>query len=475
MTPTGVLVAVGASDFEAGLLDSLRGHELHVVRRCVDIVDLIATASSRQAQVALVSVALRGLDAELVGRLADEEVAVVGVTASATSADEAVLRSLGVDLVVAADASAEVVEAVREASARRAGGSGSPDPCATGQQDISPWDVDVAGTPASAQDGRPFASDANIRYGSTAPGAVWSGRQPPGHQPASARGQQAAPRRGRVIAVWGPSGAPGRSVVALGLGSELASLGNQTMVVDCDVYGGSTAQLLGLLDESSGLLAATRTANMGKLTARALAGHARAVTPTLRVLTGIPRADRWTEVRPPLLRQVVMASRGLAELTVLDCGFSLELDEEISYDTTAPRRNGATVTALEQADVVVVVGAADPVGLGRLVRALSDLTMVVPQCLPHVVVNRMRGTLGWSSHEIRATLEHSVRTGAVTFLPQDQTACDRALVHGKVLSEVAPKSKLTQGLAALAAEIAGVRRPANQRAGVSGRTAGTDP
>lgn len=452
MPSLGVLVAVGATEFEARLLDSMKGHDVHVVRRCVDVADLIATASSRQAEVAVVSAALRSLDAEVVSRLRGEDVAVVGVTASATSADEALLRSLGVEVVVSTEVAAEVVEALQEARAR--------------QTDTSSFDTGpVAGSTADQGVVLPRAPG-EATPGLELAGDGWSGRAQ----------QLSSPRRGRVLAVWGPAGAPGRSTVALGLASEVSSLGAHTMLVDCDVYGGSTAQLLGLLDESSGLLAATRAANVGTLQPRTLAAHARAVSPRLRVLTGIPRADRWAEVRPALLRQVVTASRALADMTVLDCGFSLELDEEISYDTTAPRRNGATVSALEQADLVLVVGAADPVGLGRLVRALSELAVVLPQCLPYVVVNRMRATLGWSSDEIRSTLEQSVRTGAVVFLPQDQAACDRALVHGKLLGEVAPKSKLTQSLAALAAELTGVRRPARQQRGAfSRRTARTTP
>src|SRR3954447_4820088 len=53
---------------------------------------------------------------------------------------------------------------------------------------------------------------------------------------------------GRVVAVWGPTGAPGRSTVAVALASELAQLGVSALLVDADVYGGVVAQLLGLLD-----------------------------------------------------------------------------------------------------------------------------------------------------------------------------------------------------------------------------------
>ena len=81
-------------------------------------------------------------------------------------------------------------------------------------------------------------------------------------------------------------------------------------------------------------------------------------------------------------------------MVVVDCGFSLEDDEELSYDTLAPRRNGATLTTLALADEVVVVGGCDPVGLQRLVRGLQELgTVQAPP--PTVCVNRVRsGAVG---------------------------------------------------------------------------------
>jgi hypothetical protein len=86
-----------------------------------------------------------------------------------------------------------------------------------------------------------------------------------------------------------------------------------------------------------------------------LAELARTVSPRLRVLTGIARAERWPELRPHALEAVWSLTRSLAALTIVDCGFGLEQDEELSYDTVAPRRNGATVTTLLTADVVVGV------------------------------------------------------------------------------------------------------------------------
>ena len=44
-----------------------------------------------------------------------------------------------------------------------------------------------------------------------------------------------------------------------------------------------------------------------------------------------------------------------AGVTVVDCSFNVEDDEELSFDTAAPRRNGATLAVLEAADTVLCV------------------------------------------------------------------------------------------------------------------------
>ena len=161
--------------------------------------------------------------------------------------------------------------------------------------------------------------------------------------------------------------------------------GVPTLLADADVYGGVVAQVLGFLDEAPGLAAAARLANNGQLDVAALAAAAPQAAPNLRVLTGISRADRWPELRPSALEQVWELARSLAAVTVVDLGFCLEQDEELSFDTAAPRRNGATLATLGAADTVLAVGAADPVGMQRLVRGLTQLREAVPGALPRVV------------------------------------------------------------------------------------------
>ena len=89
------------------------------------------------------------------------------------------------------------------------------------------------------------------------------------------------------------------------------------------------------------------------------------------------KADRWPELRVAAVEDILRLSRGVVDHVVVDAGFAVEDDEELSYDTAAPRRNASTLTALESADHLVVVGAADPVGLQRLVRAVQDVAALL--------------------------------------------------------------------------------------------------
>lgn len=407
----GVLVAVGPVDFEADVLGHAAAGPLHVVRRCVDVADLLATAATRQAAVALVSAGLHGLDAEAVATLRDERTLTVAVVSDEGSPDAPVMRALGVDAVLALDVLDRLADTV----------SG-------------------------------LLGDADDRAARAAPSTGATGTAAVG---TAAAGTASAPRRrGQVVTVWGPTGAPGRSIVSSGLAAAFAGRSLDTLLVDADVYGGAQGQLLGMLDESSGLLAAARSANRGRLDGEVLAAHARSVSPCFSVLTGLPRSDRWVELGPVLLRRILDAARDVRAVTVVDAAFCLETDEEVAYDVAAPRRNGATIAALHEADVLLVVGSADPVGLGRLLRALSDLRATVPDARPWVVVNRTRSTLGWSTDDIAAMVRRTTGFEVAACLPDDVPAVDRAVVQGRSLRECAAGSRLTKAVDRLAGTLA---------------------
>lgn len=422
----GVLLAAGGAPWEIEALQVVGGPSSRsvLVKRCVDLPDLLASAATGQARVAVVAAGLPGLDADSVGHLRRAGVSVVLMADPGLPQDRAALP--GVFEVVSATDVTRLSVVVPSAAAEAAADD------ATSQAD--------GRVPASL----PAADDSD---------ADGSGAASP-----------EAGRRGRVLAVWGPTGAPGRTTVATGLAAELARRGHDTLLVDADGYGGAVAQHLGVLDEVSGLLSAVRLANAGRLDVAQLAAVARTVRPHLRVLTGLPRADRWVEVRPPAFDAVLDTARQLCRNVVIDLGFNVEQEAQ-TYGSTAPQRNHMTLAGLDQADEVIVVGAADPVGLARLARGLVELPEVGPVGTTRVVVNRVRTSLGWGEQEVRAMVEGFLIPASTHFLPDDPGATDRALMTGRPLVELG-ESALVSAISRLADALEGGGPEESRRAGL---------
>lgn len=261
------------------------------------------------------------------------------------------------------------------------------------------------------------------------------------------RAERSPAPRGRIVAVWGPHGAPGRTTAAIALSAELALLGGRVALVDADTTSAAIAPALGLLDEAPGFAAAARLARAGSLTVDELDRIAQ-VVPTLggafRVLTGIGRASRWPELGGERVSEVLERCRDWADVTVVDVAASLERDEEISSDLFAPRRHAATIAALEAADEVVVVAGGDAVGIARLVRALPELRELVPHARSRVVVNKVRAAAIGVAPEraVQETLRRLAQVTPEACWPFDARAADAALLEGRPLVDVAGRSRL---------------------------------
>lgn len=256
-----------------------------------------------------------------------------------------------------------------------------------------------------------------------------------------------AGRSRRVIAVWGPHGAPGRSTVAIQLAAELAIQGGRTALIDADTHAPSLALLLGLGDDTPGIAAACRRADLGDLDVAELDRLCSAVPvqgTTIDVLAGINRPSRWPELAAHRLRAALRACRGWADDTVVDTAAAIESDEEITSDTDGPRRNAASITALTEADAIVAVACAEPLGVARFLHSYSELRALAGATPVTVVVNRARsGPLGLDGRkQVRQTLDRFAGIRDVHFLPDDRRASDAGLLHAKPLVEVAPRSPL---------------------------------
>lgn len=251
----------------------------------------------------------------------------------------------------------------------------------------------------------------------------------------------------RVIAVWGPQGAPGRSTVAIQLAVELARTGRRTALVDADTVAPSLALLLGLSDDAPGIAAACRRAELGGLDSTELDRLAATLETSageIEVLGGVNRPSRWPELSAPRVRAALQACREWAQETVVDVAAALDADDETTFDLTGPRRHAATAATLRESDLVVAVAAADPLGISRFLRDHAELRDLIGPSPVSVVVNQVRqGPLGIDARgQIRRTLERFAGITDVMFLPYDQRAADAALLHARPMTDVTPRSPL---------------------------------
>lgn len=270
-----------------------------------------------------------------------------------------------------------------------------------------------------------------------------------------------------VVTVWGPTGAPGRTTIAIGLAAELAARGQSVCLIDADTYGGTIAPALGLLDEAPGFAAACRLAGSDSLDLAELDRVGQAVGRSghgeFMVLTGIGRPHRWPELSATRVTSVIERCRVWRSIVVIDAGFNLESDEEVSSDLAAPRRNAATIAALRAADHVVAVGAADPLGLARFLRTHADLIENLEGPSLQVVVNRVRASvLGIDPHgQVRQTLDRFVGVRDAVLIDDDPGAADAALLTARPVTQAAPRSRLALGIAQLADRLVAPVTPAS--------------
>ncbi|MBD8063045.1 AAA family ATPase [Oceanitalea stevensii] len=398
---TGVLLALTGPD-EAELVSLLDapGTGLQVVRRCADVPEVVAAGLAGLGSLAVLSAELPGLDRPVLRQLAGSGVRTVLVAAEE---DAERCRALGATTVTWEAAGAEEWARV---VAELAGSE--------------PAVVAAPAPPVPEDTGDPA---------------------------------------GRVAVVWGPRGSPGRTTVAVNLAQELSDRG-EVLLVDADTEAPSVTQVLGVLDETAGLAAAARLAGDGRLDAGSLRSLTRRLERGPRLLTGLTRADRWRELPAASLDVVWERARELAGWTVVDVGAGI--DDPVGGLTggIAPRRHQAALSALGAADVVVVVGAAEPVGMHRLVMALQELSesgVTAPHAQRVVVVNRVRGSATGASPE-QAVVESLARFAGVSapvLVPDDRPALDRAVLRGATLAEVAPGSRARTALRDLAERVAG--------------------
>jgi MinD-like ATPase involved in chromosome partitioning or flagellar assembly len=405
----GVAVASGGASWEPPLLPLIEAHRsgLRLVRRCVDLAELLAVCRAGLASVAIVAASLPRIERDdLVG-----------------------LERLGVTVVMMAEDPASAAGLAGPAARVLPAGS-DPD--------------EVIAALRASQRGRP--------------------QRTPEESPAA---PIVSPARGagRVIAVCSPPGAPGRTTVTVGLAATLAARGSEVMAIDADTRGGAVGTVLGLVDDTPGLPAACRSASRGRMDAAVLAAHAVRLDDGLRVLTAPPRPDRWREMRPSALADVLHTARRLADVVLVDCAGGLPQASADGFEIATTEPGAATASVLDAADLTLLVGSADPVGLVRLAYALEAAAETSPDFAPMLVVNRVRTSAAGRrpDRHVLHTLARIAPSRPVQLLPDDPDSVDRAVLRGQALPLVAPSSPLSVALAQLADRFGSASQTAGSR------------
>ena len=494
---TGILLALSGDDADILRTLSQPGTGLCVVRRCADLPELLSAGMAGLASFALLDTGFDEIDRTVLDRLAraglsglllvegheEERWSSAGwpvlrrdaAPVSICSAMQGIARRGATDAGVSPTGSSAEAGTAPGAVADAASGA------VTGVEAAGDDWLSVA-TPASA-DRDSAANAANAAQeiawfeelwrqsqgpdgdgtpsdrAAAAPGPPSPAPGPPGAVAATSTSQSPYPgtmnpagdaQRGRIVLVWGPHGAPGRSTVAASLAHGLAASGG-AILVDADVEAPSLVQLLGMAEDSSALAGAARLATHGRLDAESLQRVLAPVGGGLSLLGGLGRAGRWRELPPASMTEVWLQCRRAAAWTVVDVAGGV-FDDDIDDFTLEPGRGAVTADLVSHADVVLVVGGADPVGVRRLLQLLDEVgSSVTPTGRVEVVVNRVRASAAGPSPQ-QALREALARFGGledIVLLPDDAATADACLLQGRSVLEGAPGSALGKALSAL--------------------------
>lgn len=484
--PVGVLLALTGDDAPLVRCLDAAGTGLQVVRRCGDLPELLSAGMAGLASLVALDSRLDDVDRTVLERL--ERAGLRGVLLVPAGERE---RWTSTGWPVLDDDAP--VDAVRtrlqglargtqdqdSASGADTGGNPAAEPRETDQE--QPDDPAAAGTGDAIDDEWARLDAADHAHAPSGAGATpdrpaerldGASGSPSGSSAGAVR--EVASADGRLLVVWGPHGAPGRTTVAASLAHGLARTGG-SLLVDADLEAPGLVQVLGLPDDSSGLASAARLATHGRLDDEGLARLMTPVSDGVALLSGLGRAGRWRELPPVAMREVWDRARRAAAWIVVDVAGGA-VDDEVDDFTLEPGRGAVVADLLRSADVVVVVGTGDPVGVRRLLQLLGDSDEDHrPDGRLEVVVNRVRASVAGPSpeHAVRETLERFGGLGDVVVLPDDPAAADRCLLEGTSVLEGAPGSDLGRALAALVDRVdpaaGAVRAAARARGGLRQR------
>lgn len=264
-------------------------------------------------------------------------------------------------------------------------------------------------------------------------------------------------RRGTVIAVWGTSGAPGRTTTAINLAAALQRQPGvpslQVILIDADTYAPSVAHALGMGAHASSLSAIARYAARGELHAEHIEHTIQQSHDGMNVITGLSSPHRWREAAPSTLTQCIHAARECADYVIVDVAAGT-LDPLDEFGRFNAGRDEGIAAVLNAADIVAVVARSDAEGLHRLMYSLEWFHAHISGPKLRIVANLV------SEERAGARPAQAIAQALAPYLPgedisliADDSQILAAQLQGSALMTAAPSSPAAQAFTELARSV----------------------
>jgi MinD-like ATPase involved in chromosome partitioning or flagellar assembly len=350
-----------------------------------------------------------GLTRAFVDAVHRRDRALLGVFDPEEPAGREFLGSLGVDRVLASDASmAEFVDVLTALSPER--------------QQAAPSTTELEGVVG----GRPL------------PASV-------------ARGDRS--RGCRLLAVGGTPGA-GATELSIAFTAAVRRQGGRAVLVDADDVVPSVAQRLGLPIEPN-LRSAIESVEYGMGDVDATIVRA---ARELDVLSGLPNVSAWSQVRPSEVLDVIDAIGRTRHLVVANVASRLE-----DVGRGGRSRYGISRAVVSDASDVILIAPATPVGVTRLLGWVADVRALNTVAPVHLAINRAPRD-AFRKAELEQEIRRTFEPASLVFLPNDPRV-EAAAWAGTVVAS----GPFAKAIADLAAKVSAPTAPSVTRAGNGSR------
>jgi pilus assembly protein CpaE len=248
----------------------------------------------------------------------------------------------------------------------------------------------------------------------------------------AARTDGALDTRSPLIAVLGPKGGVGKTTVATNLATTLTAGGLRVLLVDLDLQFGDVGLVLGVPPDRT---IHDLVTSQGRLDGESLAGFIGRTADGVDVLLAPARPDQAEAVTMERLAEVLDVAAREYDAVVVD---------------TPPAFTSATITAIDRAQHLVMIGSLDLPGLKNMKVGLETLDLMgVDRGRVLTVLNRANSKVGLLGHEVKQVLGGTPDVS----IPSDR-ALPRSTNSARPIVAADPRSAPAKALRSLGQRIA---------------------